>query len=49
MQPYKQNNMLNADTTRTLMICFLWIKKNADQTHIRKWIADLPSMQLNRI
>uniref|UniRef100_A0A8C6GW21 Dedicator of cytokinesis 8 n=1 Tax=Mus spicilegus TaxID=10103 RepID=A0A8C6GW21_MUSSI len=47
--PYKQYNMLNADTTRHLMICFLWIMKNADQSLIRKWIADLPSMQLNRI
>ncbi|XP_023620336.1 dedicator of cytokinesis protein 8 isoform X3 [Myotis lucifugus] len=47
--PYKQYNMLNADTTRNLMICFLWIMKNADQSLIRKWIADLPSMQLSRI
>uniref|UniRef100_A0A286ZXQ4 Dedicator of cytokinesis 8 n=1 Tax=Sus scrofa TaxID=9823 RepID=A0A286ZXQ4_PIG len=47
--PYKQYNMLNADTTRNLMICFLWIMKNADQILLRKWIADLPSMQLNRI
>ncbi|KAM8802085.1 dedicator of cytokinesis protein 8 [Rhynchonycteris naso] len=47
--PYKQYNMLSADTTRNLMICFLWIMKNADQSLIRKWIADLPSMQLNRI
>ncbi|KAB0406725.1 hypothetical protein E2I00_001547, partial [Balaenoptera physalus] len=47
--PYKQYNMLNADTTRNLMICFLWIMKNADQSLLRKWIADLPSMQLNRI
>ncbi|XP_036917609.1 dedicator of cytokinesis protein 8 isoform X1 [Sturnira hondurensis] len=47
--PYKHYNMLNADTTRNLMICFLWIMKNTDQSLIRKWIADLPSMQLNRI
>ncbi|KAK2489971.1 hypothetical protein MC885_012071 [Smutsia gigantea] len=47
--PYKQYNLLSADTTRNLMICFLWIMKNADQSLIRKWIADLPSMQLNRI
>uniref|UniRef100_A0A8I3W143 Dedicator of cytokinesis 8 n=1 Tax=Callithrix jacchus TaxID=9483 RepID=A0A8I3W143_CALJA len=47
--PYKQYNMLSADTTRSLMICFLWIMKNADQSLIRKWIADLPSVQLNRI
>lgn len=31
------------------MICFLWIMKNADQSLLRKWIADLPSIQLNRI
>lgn len=31
------------------MVCFLWIMKNADQGLIRRWIADLPSMQLNRI
>lgn len=49
LQPYKQYNMLNADTTRHLMVCFLWIMKNADQGLIRRWIADLPSMQLNRI
>uniref|UniRef100_A0A803V7J3 Dedicator of cytokinesis 8 n=1 Tax=Ficedula albicollis TaxID=59894 RepID=A0A803V7J3_FICAL len=36
-------------TTRNLLICFLWIMKNADQNLIQKWIADLPSMQLNRI
>ncbi|KAB1279725.1 Dedicator of cytokinesis protein 8 [Camelus dromedarius] len=47
--PYKQYNMLNANVTRNLMICFLWIMKNADQSLLRKWIADLPSMQLNRI
>uniref|UniRef100_G3T5Z7 Dedicator of cytokinesis 8 n=1 Tax=Loxodonta africana TaxID=9785 RepID=G3T5Z7_LOXAF len=47
--PYKQCSVLSADTTRNLMICFLWVMKNADQSLIRKWIADLPSMQLNRI
>ncbi|XP_006863792.1 PREDICTED: dedicator of cytokinesis protein 8 isoform X1 [Chrysochloris asiatica] len=47
--PYKQCNLLSADTTRNLMICFLWIMKNAEQHLIQKWIADLPSMQLNRI
>uniref|UniRef100_A0A674JM19 Dedicator of cytokinesis 8 n=1 Tax=Terrapene triunguis TaxID=2587831 RepID=A0A674JM19_9SAUR len=42
-------NTLSPDTTRNLLICFLWIMKNAEQSLIRKWIADLPSMQLNRI
>uniref|UniRef100_A0A8C8SR86 Dedicator of cytokinesis 8 n=1 Tax=Pelusios castaneus TaxID=367368 RepID=A0A8C8SR86_9SAUR len=47
--PIKQYNTLSPDTTRNLLICFLWIMKNAEQSLIRKWIADLPSMQLNRI
>ncbi|XP_019373203.1 PREDICTED: dedicator of cytokinesis protein 8 isoform X1 [Gavialis gangeticus] len=47
--PYKQYSMLSPDATRNLLICFLWIMKNADQNLIQKWIADLPSMQLNRI
>ncbi|XP_062985366.1 dedicator of cytokinesis protein 8 [Elgaria multicarinata webbii] len=46
---YKQYNILSPETTRHLLICFLWIMKNADQNLIQKWIADLPSMQLNRI
>ncbi|ETE67870.1 Dedicator of cytokinesis protein 8, partial [Ophiophagus hannah] len=37
------------ETTRHLLICFLWIMKNADQNLIQKWIADLSSLQLNRI
>uniref|UniRef100_A0A8B9CKQ3 Dedicator of cytokinesis 8 n=1 Tax=Anser brachyrhynchus TaxID=132585 RepID=A0A8B9CKQ3_9AVES len=44
-----QSATLGPDTTRNLLICFLWIMKNADQNLIQKWIADLPSMQLNRI
>ncbi|XP_030322741.1 dedicator of cytokinesis protein 8 [Calypte anna] len=47
--PYRQNATLGPDTTRNLLICFLWIMKNADQNLIQKWIADLPSMMLNRI
>uniref|UniRef100_A0A8B9GGN9 Dedicator of cytokinesis 8 n=1 Tax=Amazona collaria TaxID=241587 RepID=A0A8B9GGN9_9PSIT len=47
--PYRQSATLSPDTTRNLLICFLWIMKNADQNLIQKWIADLPSMQLNRI
>ncbi|NWI11369.1 DOCK8 protein, partial [Crypturellus soui] len=47
--PYRQNATLGPDTSRNLLICFLWIMKNADQNLIQKWIADLPSMQLNRI
>ncbi|XP_009581187.1 PREDICTED: dedicator of cytokinesis protein 8, partial [Fulmarus glacialis] len=47
--PYRQSAPLGPDTTRNILICFLWIMKNADQNLIQKWVADLPSMQLNRI
>ncbi|KAJ7422861.1 hypothetical protein BTVI_12105 [Pitangus sulphuratus] len=47
--PYRQSATLGPETTRNLLICFLWIMKNADQNLIQKWIADLPPMQLNRI
>uniref|UniRef100_A0A670ZX85 Dedicator of cytokinesis 8 n=1 Tax=Pseudonaja textilis TaxID=8673 RepID=A0A670ZX85_PSETE len=45
----KSYNTLSPETTRHLLICFLWIMKNADQNLIQKWIADLSSPQLNRI
>ncbi|XP_066567304.1 dedicator of cytokinesis protein 8 isoform X2 [Amia ocellicauda] len=45
----KQCGTLSAETSRNLLICFLWIMKNADQTLIHKWTADLPSSQLNRL
>ncbi|KAH0628292.1 hypothetical protein JD844_009217 [Phrynosoma platyrhinos] len=47
--PCKLYNTLSPETTRHLLICFLWIMKNADQNLIQKWITDLPSMQLNKI
>ncbi|XP_060697150.1 dedicator of cytokinesis protein 8 isoform X2 [Hemiscyllium ocellatum] len=45
----KQLTPLAADASRDLLISFLWILKNADQTLIRKWIIDLPVTQLNKI
>uniref|UniRef100_A0A8C5RMV5 DOCKER domain-containing protein n=1 Tax=Laticauda laticaudata TaxID=8630 RepID=A0A8C5RMV5_LATLA len=49
MMSCKSYNTLSPETTRHLLICFLWIMKNADQNLIQKWIADLSSLQLNRI
>ncbi|XP_069084743.1 dedicator of cytokinesis protein 8 isoform X1 [Pleurodeles waltl] len=46
---HKQYSTLSPETTRNLLISFLWILKNADQTLIQKWISDLPSTHLNRI
>ncbi|XP_041104640.1 dedicator of cytokinesis protein 8-like isoform X1 [Polyodon spathula] len=45
----KSSGVLTAETSRNLLICFLWIMKNADQNLVQKWAMDLPSSQLNRL
>ncbi|XP_005999457.1 dedicator of cytokinesis protein 8 isoform X2 [Latimeria chalumnae] len=47
--PSKQYNALTAETSRNLLICFLWIMKNADHSLIQKWTVDLSTTQLNKI
>ncbi|XP_075453556.1 dedicator of cytokinesis protein 8 isoform X2 [Ascaphus truei] len=47
--PFKMYTTLSAESTRNLLTCFLWILKNAEQGVIQKWIAYLPTLQLNRI
>ncbi|XP_058641512.1 dedicator of cytokinesis protein 8 isoform X1 [Onychostoma macrolepis] len=45
----KTSNMLTAETSRNLLMCFLWIIKNADQNLIQRWTVDMPSSQLSRL
>ncbi|XP_051525356.1 dedicator of cytokinesis protein 8-like isoform X1 [Myxocyprinus asiaticus] len=45
----KTSNMLTAETSRNLLMCFLWIIKNADQHLIQRWTVDMPSSQLSRL
>uniref|UniRef100_A0A673MN71 Dedicator of cytokinesis protein 8-like n=1 Tax=Sinocyclocheilus rhinocerous TaxID=307959 RepID=A0A673MN71_9TELE len=45
----KTSNMLTAETSRNLLMCFLWIIKNADQNLIQRWNVDVPSSQLSRL
>ncbi|XP_056319423.1 dedicator of cytokinesis protein 8 isoform X1 [Danio aesculapii] len=45
----KTTNMLTAETSRNLLMCFLWIIKNADQNLIQRWTVDMPSSQLSRL
>ncbi|KAM8960557.1 dedicator of cytokinesis protein 8 [Pelodytes ibericus] len=47
--PLKMYTTLSSDSTRSLLTCFLWIMKNADQSLIQKWLAYLPTLQLNRV
>ncbi|XP_039614776.1 dedicator of cytokinesis protein 8 isoform X1 [Polypterus senegalus] len=48
-QSGKSSGLLSVETSQNLLICFLWIMKNADQNLIQKWTADLPSSHLNKL
>ncbi|KAJ8414036.1 hypothetical protein AAFF_G00066340 [Aldrovandia affinis] len=45
----KTSATLSAETSRNLLICFLWVMKNVDQSLIQKWTMDMPASQLNRL
>ncbi|XP_069555622.1 dedicator of cytokinesis protein 8 isoform X2 [Brachyistius frenatus] len=40
---------LAADTSRHLLVCFLWVMKNADRSLIQRWTIDMPPSQLNKL
>ncbi|KAL2079535.1 hypothetical protein ACEWY4_025279 [Coilia grayii] len=45
----KAPSTLTAETSRNLLVCFLWIMKNSEQSLIQRWTADMPFAQLNRL
>ncbi|XP_075064688.1 dedicator of cytokinesis protein 8 isoform X2 [Mixophyes fleayi] len=47
--PLKMYTTLSPESTRNLLTCFLWIMKNAESSVVQKWLAYLPTLQLNRI
>ncbi|XP_048256489.1 dedicator of cytokinesis protein 7-like isoform X1 [Haliotis rufescens] len=40
---------LNMETTRNLLICFLWVLKNAEHSLLKQWWGDLPMVKLNKL
>nr|XP_057925533.1 dedicator of cytokinesis protein 8 isoform X2 [Doryrhamphus excisus] len=40
---------LAADTSRHLLVCFLWVMKNADRSLIQRWTVDMPPSLLNKL
>uniref|UniRef100_A0A1B6EVF4 Dedicator of cytokinesis protein 7 n=1 Tax=Cuerna arida TaxID=1464854 RepID=A0A1B6EVF4_9HEMI len=40
---------LSNETTRNLLICFLWIVKNMDKEVLRQWWLDLPVQRLRQL
>lgn len=48
-QSGKSCSTLSAETSRNLLVCFLWIMKNAEQSLIQRWIVDISPSQLSRL
>lgn len=40
---------LAVDTSRHLLLCFLWVMKNADRSLIQRWTVEMPPSQLNKL
>lgn len=40
---------LSQDTTKNLLICFLWVIKNVDKTVLRQWWAELTAERLHSL
>uniref|UniRef100_A0A8C1VT54 Dedicator of cytokinesis 6 n=1 Tax=Cyprinus carpio TaxID=7962 RepID=A0A8C1VT54_CYPCA len=40
---------LSAECSRTLLVCFLWVWKNADAGLLERWVSDLSVPQINRL
>uniref|UniRef100_A0A8C7QLJ2 Dedicator of cytokinesis 8 n=1 Tax=Oncorhynchus mykiss TaxID=8022 RepID=A0A8C7QLJ2_ONCMY len=49
LQSAKAVATLSAETSRNLLLCFLWVMKNAERSLIQRWTVDMPSAQLNRL
>ncbi|XP_026110053.1 dedicator of cytokinesis protein 7-like isoform X3 [Carassius auratus] len=45
----RQCSALSADCSRTLLVCFLWVLKNADAGLLERWVSDLSVPQINRL
>lgn len=45
----RQSGSLSAECSRTLLVCFLWVLKNADAALLERWVSDLSVLQINRL
>ncbi|XP_078249062.1 dedicator of cytokinesis protein 7 isoform X6 [Pogona vitticeps] len=45
----RQHSTFSAESSRNLLICLLWVLKNADESILQKWFTDLSVLQLNRL
>ncbi|XP_069088638.1 dedicator of cytokinesis protein 7 isoform X8 [Pleurodeles waltl] len=47
--PSRQHSTFSAESSRSLLICLLWVLRNADETVLQKWFTDLSVLRLNRL
>ncbi|XP_045063668.1 dedicator of cytokinesis protein 7-like isoform X8 [Coregonus clupeaformis] len=48
-QASRLHGTFSAESSRSLLICLLWVLKNADECVLQKWFTDLSVSQLNRL
>uniref|UniRef100_A0AAR2KEL2 Dedicator of cytokinesis 7 n=1 Tax=Pygocentrus nattereri TaxID=42514 RepID=A0AAR2KEL2_PYGNA len=48
-QATRQHGTFSPESSRSLLICLLWVLKNADEMVLQKWFTDLSVSQLNRL
>ncbi|XP_029606349.1 dedicator of cytokinesis protein 7 isoform X17 [Salmo trutta] len=48
-QASRPHATFSAESSRSLLICLLWVLKNADECVLQKWFTDLSVSQLNRL
>ncbi|XP_053318481.1 dedicator of cytokinesis protein 6 isoform X2 [Spea bombifrons] len=47
--PPRAGNVLSAESSRNLLVCVLWVLKNAEQDLVQRWFSGLSVLQLTRL
>ncbi|CAH2273031.1 Hypothetical predicted protein [Pelobates cultripes] len=47
--PVRAGNALSAESSRNLLVCALWVLKNAEQDVLQRWFSGLSVLQLTRL
>ncbi|XP_060799164.1 dedicator of cytokinesis protein 7-like [Neoarius graeffei] len=45
----RQCSTLSAECSRTLLVCVLWVLKNADAALLERWLSELSVLHINRL
>ncbi|XP_077326427.1 dedicator of cytokinesis protein 6 isoform X7 [Lithobates pipiens] len=47
--PMRTSGVLSAESSRNLLVCALWVLKNAEQDCLQRWFSSLSVLQLTRL